>query len=420
MRRKHRYGLWFGSVAAATLIAAWGLNAEPGGGSEAEWSQWRGPNRDGVSEETGILKSWPKGGPRVLWRVPGGVGFSAISVSGGRAYTMVAEGKDEFVVCLNASDGKEAWRFRSGANFSDWQGGNGPRSTPTIDGDRVFALSAGGTLYALRAGDGKEVWRQDFGKRFGSEVPYWGYSTSPLVEGDLLLVEAGGGGGKSLIAFDKGSGDVRWSSQSDRPSYASPIAITVGGVRQIVFFTARGAVSVSPTDGRLYWRYPWRTRPEVNAATPVFIPPDRIFVSSGYGMGAAVFKIVESQGEVTVEEAWRNREMKNHFSSSFLYENHLYGFDNAIFKCIEADTGKQKWRQRGFGKGSLIFADGHLIVLGDGGKLALVEATPSGYKEKASARVLNGLCWTAPTLVGGKLYIRDDSEIACLDVKGQI
>lgn len=403
--------------------------------SATEWPQWRGPNRDGVSSEIGILKEWAASGPKVLWKHPLGEGFSGISVSQGRVYTMFSKGNDEFIICLNATDGQEIWRFRSDDNYHEGQGGNGPRATPTLDGDLLFTVSAYGKLYALNAGNGEKVWSHNLQQKFGSDMPRWGFSTSPLVQGDLLLVEAGGKGEKSIVAFEKKSGEVMWSSHKDKLGYSSPIAITVQGVRQIICFTGTKLVSVSPTDGTIYWQYPWKTGYDVNAATPVFIPPDKVFISSGYDKGAAVLQmrvfishdddraaveqIKENQGNVRIKEIWKNRKMKNQFSSSVLHENYLYGFDNSILKCIEADTGEEQWKTRGFGKGAVILADGHLIILSDRGKLGLAEATPAGYIEKTSAKVLSGLCWTAPTLANGRLYLRNEEEIVCLDMTGK-
>ena len=400
-----------------------------------EWPQWRGLNRDGVSNEVGLLKEWSSEVPKVLWKIPLGEGFSGISVSQGRVYTMFSKGNDEFIVCLNATDGEEIWRFRSDKNYHEGQGGNGPRATPTIDGDLLFTISAHGKLYALNATSGQEIWSHDLQQKFGSKMPRWGFSTSPLVEGELLLVEVGGKGKKSIVAFNKNSGDVIWSSHKDKLGYSSPIAITVKGVRQIICFTGTKLVSVSPTDGSIYWQYPWKTGYDVNAATPVFIPPDKVFISSGYDKGAAVLQmrvflspdddraateqISENRGIVRIKEIWKNRKMKNQFASSVLHENYLYGFDNSILKCIEADTGEEQWKTRGFGKGTVILADGHLIILSDRGKLGLAEATPAGYIEKATAKVLSGLCWTVPTLANGKLYARNEEEMICLDITGK-
>lgn len=400
----------------------------------SDWPQWRGPEKDGISREIGLLKKWPDGGPQVLWRVPLGEGFSGISVVGGRVYTMFSEGDDEFVVCLNASNGEEMWRFRSDSNYIESMGGNGPRATPTIDGELLFTVTAQGKLYALNTENGEKVWSHDLKGEFGSKIPRWGTCTSPLVEDDLLLVEVGGTDGKSIVAFDKKNGDIVWNSHADILGYSSPIAATIGGIRQFIVFTGTQLVSVSPENGQLYWKYPWQTQYDVNAATPVFIPPDKIFISSGYGKGAAVVQVrvkaspessaeeneAEKNGaEISVVEIWKNEKMKNHFATSVLYGNYLYGFDNAILKCIDANTGSEKWKTRGYGKGTLMLADGHLIILSDRGKLGLAEATPSAYNEVASAEVLSGLCWTVPTLANGRLYARNEKEMVCLDMTGQ-
>ena len=399
-----------------------------------DWPQWRGPNRDGISEETGFLKEWRDGGPEVLWKVPLGEGFSGISVVGERVYTMFSEDDDEFVVCLNASNGKEIWRFRSDGNYIDSMGGNGPRSTPTIDEGLLFTVTAQGKLYALNTENGEKVWAHDLKREFGSDIPRWGVCASPLVEGGLLLVEVGGVDGKSIVAFDKKNGAIVWNSHTDILGYSSPISATIGGIRQLIVFTGTQLVSVSPENGQLYWKYPWKTKYDVNAATPVFIPPDKIFISSGYGKGAAVVQVrvtalsgsnkgenggVRSRAEIEVEEIWKNEDMKNHFATSVLHGDYLYGFDNAILKCIDANTGVERWKTRGFGKGTLMLADGHLIILGDRGKLGLAEATPSAYNEVASAEVLSGLCWTVPTLADGRLYARNEKEMVCLDMTGQ-
>jgi outer membrane protein assembly factor BamB len=210
-----------------------------------------------------------------------------------------------------------------------------------------------------------------------------------------------------------------WKSESDIPGYSAPIAVTVDGVRQVLVFTGSGLVSLAPNTGKLFWRYDWETRYDVNAATPVFIPPAKVFISSGYGTGGALLQIQGNSGKATIRELWKNREMSNHFSTSILHNNHLYGFDEGFLTCLDIATGQPKWQQRGFQKGSLLFADGHLIVLGEQGKLALVEAAPEAYKEKGSVEILRGRCWTMPTLANGKLYLRNQSEMLCLEVTGK-
>ena len=404
-----------GLLTAALLFWTCQLHGDDASG---EWTQWRGPNRDGISQEEGLLKAWPEGGPQVLWRRPLGEGFSGISIAQGRLYTMFAAGDDEFAVCLNASNGKEIWRVRVGEKFVERRG-NGPRSNPTVDGDQVYVLGARGNLFALNSASGKKLWEHDFVKEFGSIVPTWGFSGSPLVENELLLLEIGGEEGKSVAAFNKKSGELVWTSHTDRAAYSSPIAIDFNDVRQILFLTSKNLISVSPQDGQVYWTHPWLTHNGITVATPIFVPPDKIFISSSYDYGAALLKMKADSNALSVEEVWRSKVMKNHFNSSVLRGDYLYGFDDTVLKCIDANSGEEKWAARGFGKGSLFLAEGHLIVLGDAGRLALVEAIPAEYKEKASAQVLEGLCWTVPTLAGGKLYLRNIEEIISLDVTGK-
>ncbi|MDZ7343176.1 MAG: PQQ-binding-like beta-propeller repeat protein [candidate division KSB1 bacterium] len=422
---KNRFLYFFGLTITTLLIVGWsvqqiGLPAKSKSAEEAspEWPQWRGPNRDGLSTETGLLKSWPEGGPKVLWRAASGEGYSAISIAKGRAYTMYGQGNDEVLVCLDAATGKELWRYRLDSKFYNDQG-NGPRSTPVVDGDLVFVQGAQSMLAAVKAATGEKVWQHDLKRDYGGRIPTWGVSSTPLVEGELLLVDVGGKEGSALCAFNKKDGRLVWKSHSDLPGYSAPIAITVNGVRQVIFFTGTAAVGVSPKDGKIFWRHPWQTSYDVNAATPIFIPNDKVFISSGYGVGATVLQIKNQNGTVKVEPVWKSRVIKNHFSSSVLVGNYLYGFDDGIFVCVDALTGEQQWQQRGYQKGSLIYADGHLIVLGEQGKLGLVEATPTAYKEKASAQPLTGKCWTMPALAGGKLYLRNQKEMLCLDMTGK-
>lgn len=381
-----------------------------------DWPQWLGPHRDGTSGVTGLQREWPAEGPVQVWRKPLGEGFSSIAVAGGALYTMFADGSGEYIVSLNANDGGERWRVRSGAQYIDGQGGNGPRSTPVVDGDLVFALGASGQLYAVRTASGEIAWMHDLQKEFGSPLPAWGFSGSPLVEGDLLLLELGGKQGRSLAAFDKNSGKVVWTGQEDESGYSSPIAATVNGLRQAVFFTAGGLIAVTPTDGVVQWRYPWHTSYNVNAATPLFIPPNRFFISSAYDVGASVLEVTRSDNGMQATTVWRNKTMQNKMATAVHQGGFIYGLHNSILKCIDAATGTDQWKERGYGAGTLVWADGLLLVLSDKGRLALVSADPTGHHGLASAQILNGLCWTAPSLANGRLYIRDMTEIVCLQL----
>lgn len=379
-----------------------------------DWAQWRGPARDGVSEETDIAREWAKGGPPVVWRQPLGIAYSAISVVGSRLYTMMATDTEEFAVCLNAADASEVWRTKTGPRF-DNDKGSGPRSTPTVHDGTVYVLSASGVLHALRAEDGDPIWSRDFVAEFGSNTPGWGFSGSPLVEGDLVMVESGGNDGNALAAFNKDTGDIAWTAASGDAAYSSPVAVTFGGRRQVLFLTPSALVSVAPSDGSPLWSYAW---PEgINIATPLFVPGDLVFVSASYDKGSAMVRMTGSGDAIDVEEVWASKVMRNHFNSSVLLDGHLYGFDNANLKCIVAATGKEKWsHKRKLGKGSLIRVGDRLIVLSEEGDLVLAEATPRKYRQLAKVEMLHGRCWTPPTLAHGRLYLRNQEELVCLDV----
>ncbi len=394
-------------------------------GTALDWPQWLGPGRDGVSAETDLLLQWPDAGLKVSWSRPLGKGFSAVSVADGRLFTMFADSTGgEFAVCLDAASGEELWRLRTGGYYKETQGGDGPRSTPTVDGEVVYVLGAEGRLFALQASTGEEHWQKDLAEEFGSDVPKWGFSTSPLVEGQLLLVEVGGVDGNMLVdmvidrtanatavALDKTTGRTLWTALDDKMSYSSPIAYAVDGERQIAFINAYALVGLAVDDGNERWRFPWKTRWDVSAATPVFMPPDRIFISSG-DKGAVVR--VSANG---VDEVWKNSKLKNHFGTSIHIDGHLYGFDNSILKCIDAGNGEERWKSRGYAKGTLIAAAGHLIVLGEQGNLGLVEATPTDFVEKANVPLMKGRCWTVPSLADGVLYVRDEAEIVAVDLR---
>ncbi|HEY4490394.1 MAG TPA: PQQ-binding-like beta-propeller repeat protein, partial [Acidobacteriota bacterium] len=240
----------------------------------AEWPQYRGLNRDGISAETGIVKAWPAEGPKILWKAPVGDGYSGMAVVNSRLYTMDAKDGNEYTVCVDATTGKEIWRTRLDAVFTNDQG-NGPRATPTVDGDALYSFGAQGMLAALATKDGKKIWEQDLKKTVAAKIPIWGVSSSPLIEGDLLILPVGGEA-NAVVAFNKKTGAIVWKTESDEPGYSSPIAADINGVRQIVIFSGTMLLSVSPADGKVFWKYPWKTDWFVNAATPIILPDNKI------------------------------------------------------------------------------------------------------------------------------------------------
>ena len=383
------------------------------------WPQWLGPHRNGISPETGLFGKAPSF--KESWRVHAGQGLSGLSVVGDRLYTMYIHSEEEYAVCRDARNGKEIWRTRTTGNDpSRWRGGGSPRATPTVDGKMVYVFSPHGKLHALDSQFGTQRWSRDIVLEFDGIRPGRGFgASSPLVERNLVLIEAGGKNGHSLMAFDKTSGKVAWTTGSDERGYSSPIVATIGQTRQAVFFTGYGLIAVAPQNGRVLWKYPWMTTQHANVVTPVFIPPNRFFISSSQGMGGTVVEVTATDKGYEVAEVWRNNNMQNHSATSIFYQGHLYGFDGSTLKCLDAETGEEKWTTRGYGMGTLIVADGHLVILSERGNLGIAEATPAGFVEKANTRVFrHSRSETVPSLVDGQIYLRDNKEIVSVNIVG--
>lgn len=385
-------------------------------GKPAGWPGFRGPDGNGRSMESGLLSSWPDAGPRRLWRASLGGGFSGVVAVDGRLYTLHSQAGREVAVSFDAASGKELWTADLDQERRD-RFGDGPRSTPLVAGGLVFAVSSLGRLAAFEASSGEVAWSRDLPEDFGARIPEWGVSASPVIEGRLLLFNVGGKAGHAVVAFDRITGEVVWSAETDLPGYALPVVFTAKGVRHAVFFTGSSVIALDPEDGKTLWKVPWRTAYDINAASPIFIAPDRVFVSSGYDTGAALLRVTGKPAALRVDEVWRTRGMKNQFSSSVYHGGHLYGFDNKSFKCLDAATGEDRWRKGGLGHGSLIYADGRLLVLSEGGELLLVRATPDAYTEISSFQVADAKHWTAPTLYDGNVYVRNELELSCFQVK---
>ena len=278
-----------------------------------------------------------------------------------------------------------------------------------------MSLSGKGALRCLDAADGHAVWGCDLLEKFGGKPPEYGFSASPVVMGDMLVVVVGARKGKSLAAFDKATGKVLWTALDDKIGYSTPRQVTIDGVSQIIVLMGEALVSVSPKDGKEYWRQEWKTELDANVATPV-ISGNRLFISTGYSTGCALFELSVKDGKPAAEKLWANKEMKNYFSTSVLVDGYLYGFNNNKLTCLDFRTGKTRWKTGGFNRGSLIAADGKLIIYGDQGLLALAEISPDSYKELARFKFCDERTWTVPTLSGGRLFLRNEKELACLKV----
>ncbi len=401
-------------TAITSAIILLSLSAEIAAQAGGNWPQWRGPNRDGISQETGLLKQWPADGPPLAWKTTGaGNGYSSLAIANGRLYTMGLRGDREYVIAFDVATGKQVWATAHGGAYRDSRG-DGPRGTPTIDGESLYALGANGDLSSLDARTGRINWTMNILQKFGGSNPQWGISESPLVIGEKLLINAGGPGA-SVIALNKNDGTLIWKSQSDPAGYSSAMPVKVNNATQVVFFTHRRALGLDLASGKFLWEYPRASNDVANVATPV-VRGNRIFVSSDYGTGAG---LVEVKADGTAQEVYFTKEMRNHHSSSILIGDYLYGFSSGVLTAMRFETGEVAWRDRSVGKGSLVYADGNLYALSENGVVGLVEASPASYREKGRFRIKQESLptWTHPVVAGGRLYLRDQDTIYAFDVR---
>jgi outer membrane protein assembly factor BamB len=404
---------------AAIAVAVLSLPAVVSNRGLDDWPQWRGPHRDGVSAERGLLKDWPSGGPKLAWKASGaGEGYSSFSTANGRLYTLGARGGVEYVIAFDAETGKRLWEAEHGRRFSNDRG-DGPRATPTVEGDKLYAFGASGDLSAMESATGKILWRVNVLKQFGGSNITWGLSESPLVLSDRILVNAGAPGA-SIVALKKTDGSVIWKSQQDEAGYSSAILQDVGGIRQAVYFTGQRALGINVDSGQLLWSYDKVANNTANIATPI-VRGNRVFLSSGYGTGAALLEMAPGKGGVSAREVYFTHEMRNHHASSVLIGDFLYGFSDTILTAMQFDTGKVAWRDRSVGKGSIVFADDRLYLFSENGVVGLAEASPTGYREHGRFEISTGRLptWSHPIVSGGKLFIRDQDTIYAYDVRGR-
>jgi outer membrane protein assembly factor BamB len=387
--------------------------------ASAEWFQWRGPNRDGHSDETGLLKDWPPNGPPQVWRATGaGNGFASFSASGGKLFTLGARGNVEYVIAFDAASGKRLWETPNGQRFRN-EMGDGPRSTPTIDGNRLFAFGGTGELSCLDTATGTKVWSVNVVQQFGGTTPYWGYSESPLVIGDRIVLNAGGRKA-SIVAVNKADGKTLWQNHNDAAGYSSPMLLRTGSLQQVVFFTGQRALAVDPRDGRLLWSYDRASNNTANIATPI-IRGNRVFFSSDYGTGAALLDVKAAGNVASAQEVYFTREMRNHHASSVVVGDHIYGFSSSILTALKFDTGDLAWRNRSVGKGSLIYADERLYLYSEQGVVGLAEASPAAYREhgRFSIQQTGPPTWSHPIISNGRLIIRDQDNVYAYDVRAK-
>ena len=387
----------------------------------ADWPQLLGPNRDGQSNESDLIDTFPAKGPPVVWSRDVGEGYASPVVSDGRLILFHRVGDEDVVEALDAGTGKPLWKYAYATTYEDGFGkGNGPRSTPVVAGGRVHTLGAAGQLHCVDLKSGKKVWAKNLAADYELKANFFGIGTTPLVEGKLLLVNVGGSGA-GIVAFDAETGKERWKATEDEASYSSPIAATVAGARQAIFFTREGLVMLDPETGKVRTTRRWRSRnhASVNAATPLLLPGDHLFLTSSYQTGAILLKL-KKEG---AEEVWKNdTSLSSHFSTPVAVGEQVYGFDGrqeggANLRCIDWRTGKVRWEEAGYGCGSVIAAGKKLFALTEGGDLVLLTATPERHDEKARARVLGSPCRAQLALANGVLYGRDGRKLVCWKVK---
>jgi outer membrane protein assembly factor BamB len=405
------------------LILAVGMTAAIAGQSNSsdDWPQWQGPDRNGVSKEVGLLKQWPSSGPPLLWSASNlGAGYGSIAVKGDRIFVQGSNGRQSVVFSLTRADGKNAWSKALGSAGSNDRG-SGPRSTPTVDDDRVYVLTENGDLWCLKAADGTSVWQRNILKEFNGRNISWLLSESPLVDGNNVIVTPGGSGA-GLVALDKMTGKTVWVSKelNDEAGYASPIVAEVQGVRTVMTLTGEAGVGVRASDGKLMWRYSRVANRTANITTPVF-HDNKVFYTSAYGTGGALLALTAQGNEVKAQEVYFTREMQNHHGGVIFVNGYLYGFNNSILTCLDFATGQTMWRHRSVGKGSLTYADGQLYLLGEDNVVGLADAAPSGYVEKGRFRIADqGFpSWAHPVVSGGRLYIRNQGTLAAYNIQAK-
>jgi outer membrane protein assembly factor BamB len=395
-------------------------------GFAIDWPQFRGPNRDDVSTETGLLKDWPSGGPRLVWKSTGlGGGYSTVSVVGDRLFTSGDTGEASMVLALNSSDGKQVWSAKLGKSGAPgWGGFAGPRATPTIDGDLLFTVDQWGEMVCFATSDGKEKWRKSFTADFGAQRPEWGFSESPLVDGDKVVVTPGGDEG-AIVALNKKTGAVVWRTKDfTDPAHCSSLIIAeIGGMRQYIQLTAASVVGVAAADGKVLWRATRKGQTAV-IPTPIY-DAGLVYVTSGYGVGCNLFKVTFADKKFSAEQVYANKVMANHHGGVIKVGDYVYGFsDGKGWTCQNYKTGEAKWQEKQkLGKGSIAYADGHFYLRKEDkeGTIALIEASPDGYKEHGRFDQPDRSdkdSWPHPVIAGGRLYIRDQDVLLCYDVKG--
>ncbi|MCP9495285.1 MAG: PQQ-binding-like beta-propeller repeat protein [Pyrinomonadaceae bacterium MAG19_C2-C3] len=380
------------------------------------WTDFRGPGRDGRYEEKTVKTNWSSAGLPLLWRQPIGGGYASFVIAENRAYTIEQRRGQETVAAYNMENGRELWTNTWNAEFRESMGGDGPRATPTWHEGRLYALGAAGELRCLDAKTGKMIWSRNILTDNDAENLQWGMSSSPLIVDDKVITQPGGTSGKSIVAYNKLTGAPVWKVLNDVQSYTSPMLVTLAGKRQILAITARRIVGLASEDGSLLWDYGWANGAGINVSQPIVVDKNRVFLSAGYGKGAALIEVSGSGKNFTARKLWENNQMKNKFNSSVLHNGFIYGLDEGIMTCIDVATGERRWKGGRYGYGQVLLASNHLIVTTDGGEIVLVKATPDAHAEVAKFSALEGRTWNNPAIADGRLLVRNATQMACYNL----
>jgi outer membrane protein assembly factor BamB len=391
--------------------------ADPVRSGEPAWTDFRGPRRDGHYPQP-VLTSWPASGLTPLWKQPVGGGYASFVAANGRAFTIEQRGDEEVVSAYDVRTGREVWTHAWKGAFREMMGGDGPRATPTWHDGVIYALGGSGELRAIDAASGRQRWRTNILQDAGAANLQWGMAAAPLVVDDTLVVLPGGPGGNSVVAYDRRTGKKAWSALDDRQSYSSPVLTTIAGVRQILVFSATRLMGITPDRGDVLWEFPWKTQYDVNASQPLVIG-DRVFISTGYGTGAAMIQITREGGGLSARELWRTNRMKNQFTSSVHHDGMILGLDEAILACLDAQTGEILWKGGRYGYGQVMLAGGHLVVLTEDGQLVLVRPDRKAHIEVARFPAIEGKTWNHPAIVDGILLVRNINEMAGFDLRAK-
>ncbi len=417
---RHRTGQGGAPVQALASLSSTPPVAAPAAAAASPWPSYRGAALDGRVREP-LALDWASAGPRQLFKQPIGGGYASFVAGEGRVYTIEQRREQEVVAAYDPRSGRELWTNAWSARFSESMGGDGPRATPVFDRGRVFALGANGELRALRAGDGEVLWRRNTLADASAENLTWGQSASPIVVDELVITVPGGRRG-GVVAYRAASGEVAWRALAERASYTTPMVIEVAGEPQLLLVMAERALGLSLGGAEPLWQFPWRTQYDVNAAQPLVLPgadrdSTRVFLSAGYGHGAALIEVRREGERYTVNERWQNKNMKNKFSSSVTDGSLVWGLDEGILACVELRTGERRWKGGRYGHGQLLLAGDRLLVIGERGELALVAASADAHRELVSVPALRGKTWNVPAVADGILLVRNGAQMAAYDLR---